>query len=107
MLLTILNYLGLNSVMDDSSEPIVKIGFSILLITIISLLCIINVMLYFVALQVLNNERILNKISKYVYLIKFLNLVKKTSVLGIVLEVIVILYCQFWIINICLIIVRG
>lgn len=67
ILLEFLNSLGLNLSLNINAEssPIILFALSILVLSLISLLCILNIILYLCIIYVSDNKVLLDKVSQY------------------------------------------
>lgn len=57
-----LNSIGIH--VSEDSSPILLFACSVCILSIVSLLCFINIMFYFSILFILDNEKILSKLSQ-------------------------------------------
>jgi len=95
VLLEFLNSLGLNLSLNinEESSPIILFALSILVLSLISLLCILNIILYLCIFYVSDNKVLLDKVSQYSWILFLFNLYKKTRLFYIVFEFILLLVC--------------
>lgn len=87
----ILSSLGIS--IDENSSPIVLFSVCNVVFSFISLLCVFNIIIYLVVMYVGNNEQFLIWISKYRFLNKVFVLYKKTRVVYLVSEFMLLLFC--------------
>jgi len=107
VLLDYLNLLGLNLSINEESSPIVLFSLSILILSLVSLFCILNIVLYLCILYVSDNKVLLDKISKYYLILYLFNLYKKSRLVYLVIEFILLLVCIISIIWLCLNLIYG
>ena len=60
-----LRILGINITINESSSPIVLFACVILVLSVIALLCFINIVLYFTILYITEHKIFTDKINKY------------------------------------------
>jgi hypothetical protein len=107
ILIDFLNMLGLHININLETSPIVQFCIVILVLTIIALICCINIFLYCIVLYISENKNILNYINKYKIILKIFNFYKKTRLLYIVLEFIFLIVNLACIASLCLYIIYG
>jgi len=93
-----------NVEIPDSTEPILGFAFSVFTLLLIALVSFINILGYFSALYLLNNNNFKNKISKYTRVIKVLQYFEKSSLIIIGIEVFFVLASLIFLIILSLII---
>jgi len=71
------------------------------------LFCILNIVLYLCILYVSDNKVLLDKISKYYLILYLFNLYKKSRLVYLVIEFILLLVCIISIIWLCLNLIYG
>ena len=87
-----LKYLGIQ--LDSPLPPLVNLSLIFIILSVISLLSVINISIYLLSIYILSDKRILSKIpSKYVYIHKLLNFYKNIRIFYILIEVILLLFC--------------
>ena len=89
-----LNYLkelllswGINLNIDDTSSPLVLFALSVLLLSLVAMWCFITIVLYLVFLYLMENKLLLEKVSKYSIIVKFISLYKKTRLIYLFVEI--------------------
>lgn len=85
----ILNSLGIS--VDENTSPIVLFCAVNLLLSIISILCVLNIILYLIVIYISDNDKFLKWISNYNILKKVFSLYKKTRQSYLVFEFIILL----------------
>jgi len=93
-----------NVEIPNSEEPILGFAFSVFILLLIALLSFINILGYFFAIYLLNNNNFKDKISKYTRIIKILQYFEKSSLLIIGIEVFFVLASLIFLIILSLII---
>ncbi len=81
----LLNKLGIN--ITENSSPIFLFACSILILSLISLVCFIQIMLYFLINYYSENEKFINKISKLPILLKIVKFYKISNIVSIMIEI--------------------
>ena len=91
----LLEYLNIFGIYVDEPLPaIVTLSLSFLVLSMISLLNVINIGIYLLSIYIVSNERFLSKIpGKYVYIHKLLKYYKNIRIIFIIYEVILLLMC--------------
>ena len=90
-LLEYLNNFGVH--VDTPLPPLVNLSLIFIILSVISLLSVINITIYLLSIYILSNERILSKIpSKYGYIHKLLKYYKNIRIFFILIEVIILLF---------------
>lgn len=97
-----LSNFGIHVNISESSDPILLLCCSILVLAIVALFSFIQVLLYFGVLYITDHKYIIDKISKYSKLVKIMNIYKNTRIGYIIFEIILFLVCIFFIIWLCL-----
>jgi hypothetical protein len=101
-LINFLNSIGIHVNISESSSPVLLFAFSILVLSLIVLSCILNIILYLCVIYISeNNQVILDIISKYKLLLKIFNIYKKTRMFYLVIEFILLLFSLGSIIWLC------
>ena len=91
-LMNLLHYLGISIDINNSTSPIVLLAFSILGLSTIGLLCFVNILIYISILYITEHKIFLDKISKYILLVKIVNLYRKTRIAFIIFEVVLFFF---------------
>lgn len=88
-----LNLLGLP--VNESSDPIIIFLCAILIFGILGLLCVFNIMIYFIVLYIFQDENRLVKINNKLpsWGVSILNIYKNTRIYYLIIEVIFLLFC--------------
>ena len=102
-----LRLLGINITINDSTSPIVLFACVILVLSIIALLCFINIVIYFTVLYLTEHKIFIDKISEYKYILKIINIYRKTRLPYLLFEIILYLICSCSIIWFCIRIIYG
>jgi hypothetical protein len=87
-LLFILNYF--NIAIPENSEPLINYAFGVFITSFICLTCFINILMYFIALHVLNKYKIDDYLKKYPRILKIFNYYLKTSLF--IIETVICLF---------------
>lgn len=96
----ILDFLGID--LSDPNIPTeVLLSLSILFLTIVSVLCFINLMCYFIILRISDTEMVQNYIKDKRFLFKMVNFYKKISIWTIAYEIVFYIFVNYYIIYIC------
>ena len=98
-LLSFLSSLGINLNISEASHPFVLFAFSILILCVVCLLCVLTISGFLLGLYVTTNEKLVAKVSKYPLLLKVFNFYKKTRVFYLIIEILILIYCLgliFW-----------
>jgi hypothetical protein len=83
----------------ENATPLINFSFSILILTLISLLCFINVTGYLTSIYLINKYNIEIKFPKYKKIIQYF---ESYSLFFILIEIILCLLCLLFIIYVCL-----
>jgi len=102
--INLLNSLGISVSLDSS--PILLFLYVIICFAIFGLLSVINIGIY-LGFIYLSNNKLLDKLPKWTFLRKLLNIYKKTSIYFIISELCLFLFCQCSIIWFCLKFIYG
>jgi hypothetical protein len=94
-------FLGINININESSSPLLLLVCGIFGLCFIALLCFINILTYFFIMYILDHSLIKNKITN-IYLIKLINLYKKTRLSFLIFEVILFISCILSVLYFCL-----
>jgi hypothetical protein len=97
-----LSSFGIHVNISESSEPIVLVCTSILILSIISLISFIQIFLSLAVLYISDHKYIMDKISKYSILVKIMSFYKQSRIGYILFEVCLFLLCMFSIIWLCI-----
>jgi|SRR5882757_1971404 len=97
----ILNFLGISFPSDNETNPFLTLITSVLILSIICLLCFINLIGYFSAIYFLRNNKY-NLDIKYPRLNKILKYFERTSLFYAVIEGVIAIFCIISIISLCL-----
>lgn len=97
-----LSSFGIHVNISESSDPIVLVCISILILSIIALISFMQIFLSLGVLYISEHKYIQGKISKYRILDKIMSFYKKTRLGYIFFEVCLFLVCIFSIIWLCL-----
>lgn len=106
-LLIFLNNLGILVPIDESSSPIVLFALCILVLSVVSLLCFINILLYFMILYITEHKILLDKLPTNVLFIKILNFYKQTRIFFIFVAVTLLVFSLCSIIYLCSKVIQG
>lgn len=106
-LIDLLKLLGVHVNISESSSPILLFACSILVLSIIALFCFINILLYFTILHITDNKLLLDKLSRYIILVKIINLYRQTRIAYLLFEVILFLVSLGSVIWLCSRVVYG
>ena len=101
-LINFLHYLGINVEINNSTSPIVLLACCILVLNTIGLLCFVNIMIYISILYITEHKIFLDKISKYILLVKIVNLYRKTRIAFIIFEVVLFFFSIGMVIWFCI-----
>jgi len=101
-LLFLLNLFNIE--IPNSNEPILGFAFSVFILLLIALVSFINILGYFFAIYLLNNNNFKNKNSKYTRIIKILQYFEKSSLFIIGIEIFFVLASLIFLIILSLII---
>ena len=86
-----LKYLGIQ--LDSPLPPLVNLSLIFIILSVISLLSVINISIYLLSIYIVSDERILSRIpSKYLYIHKLLKYYKNIRIFFILIEVIILLF---------------
>lgn len=102
-----LHSLGVNITIDGNSSPVVLFACVILVLSVIALLCFINIVLYFAVLYITEHKVFIDKINKYKYIEKLVLVYKKTRISYLVFEIILYFVCSCSIIWFCIRVIYG
>jgi len=91
-LIEFLQSLGIQININPEIKPIVLFSIVILVLTLIALLCSINIFIYAIIIYISENEKILNFIKKYKLLFKIFNYYKKTRLVFIIIEFLFLIF---------------
>lgn len=97
-----LSSFGIHINISESSEPIVLVCASILILSIIAMLSFIKIFMSFAVFYISDNKYFMDKISKYKILLKIMGYYKKTRIGYIFFDVCLFLVCMFSIIWLCI-----
>lgn len=86
---------------SESSSPLLLFACSILLLSIVALLSFIYILIYLGVLYIVNTKTVLDKLSKYAFLLKIINVFNKTRLIYIFIDVIFFIYSLGSIIGVC------
>ena len=102
-----INSFGFN--INLGSSPLVLFLSSILVLSIVSLLCILNIIIYFIILKVFESQSNIDWITARVpsYVMYLINIYRKTRIYYIIVEVLFLLFCNGSIIYLCSIFLIG
>ena len=64
--------------LPEGSEKLVQYSFGVLILSLITLICFIQILFYFIVINLSNNKILLDKLSQYPILLKIFNLYKQT-----------------------------
>ena len=78
---------GINLNVDDSTSPVVLFALSVLILSVVSMWCFITIVLYLGFLYLMENKLLLEKVSKYSIIVKFISLYKKTRLIYLFVEI--------------------
>lgn len=92
---------GIHVNLNGSSDPMLVLFCCILALSIVSLISFIQVLFYFLVLYITDHKYIIDKISKYIVLVKIMNIYKQTRIVYIIFEVLIFLLCILFIIWLC------
>lgn len=106
-LLAFLNFVGIHLNVNESSSPIALFCVVVLVFAVISLLCVVNIIIYLVVKYISETKVLLDKISKHVLLFKLFKLYKKTRLFYIVIDFVLLLVNIGSIIWLCLRLING
>lgn len=108
-LLSFLSRLGINLNISEDSSPVVLFAFSILVLSLIALMCIFTIIIQLLVLHVSSNEKLLERIqsSKYSLLLKLFNIYKQTRIYTLVIELLFLICCLSSIIWLCWRVIFG
>jgi len=101
-IINFLNNIGIHINISDSSSPVLLFVFSILVLSLINLFCVLNIILYLCVIYISSNQEILDKISKNILLLKIFNFYKNTRIFYLVIEFIFLLFILGSIIWLCI-----
>ena len=103
----LLNFLGFS--VSPESSPLILFICSILVLSIVSLLCIINIIIYYIIIQVFENKDRLEWLSSKLpwYIMYIINIYRKTRISYIIVETFFLLFCNCSIIYFCSIFING
>jgi hypothetical protein len=91
ILIEILNMFGLHLQINPETSSFRLFCIIILTLTLIALICCINIFIYYITPYISENPTILNSVNKYKIIFKIFNLYKKTRLLYIVVEFIILI----------------
>lgn len=91
ILIELLKYLGIN-IYDNSTPPEVIYALCIMLLSIMSVICFFNLLIYFIVLFALDSKYIQDKIDGFKKLQKIINLYKNTRIYFILFEVLLFIW---------------
>jgi len=94
-----LNWLGIS--LSDSSSPILILGYVFLVLSVISLICAVNILIYLIAIKIIEHPKVLDKLSNWIFLSKFIKLYTNIRWWYIILDVLLLIYCLSRIIILC------
>ena len=100
--LKLLEYIGINIQLTETSNPWLTFACGILCLAFICLWCFVNILMYFISLYILETKYFLDIISKYEFLLKFLNFFKSIRLYYILSESIAFIFAMGFIIFLCL-----
>ena len=87
---------GVHVNISESSDPMLLLCCSILVLAIVSLISFIQVLFYFCVLYITDHKYIVDKISKYSWLVQIMSLYKKMRISYILFEVLLFLISIFY-----------
>ena len=93
----ILKYLDINPV-NNESDAIIQFSFSVFILSLISLLCLSNVIFYLISYLLVHKYNVINKFEKYPLIIKFINYYIKSSMVFVTLNLIMGIYSLLFLI---------
>jgi hypothetical protein len=96
-LLFVLNYFNIS--IPENAEPLIHYAFGVFITSFICLTCFINILMYFIALHMLNKYKIDDYLKKYPRIFKIFNYYLKTSLFFIVIETVICLFSLLFIFN--------
>lgn len=102
-----LEYLGIH--VNESSSPILLFACVILVLSSVALLCLVNIVFYYITMFILDNKKLIDIIRRKMppFVIKILHLYKKTRIVYVITEFIFLFICIGSIAWLCFRIVRG
>jgi len=101
-LINLLKNIGIHINISESSSPIMLFAFSILVLSLISLFCVLNIILYLCVIYISDSQELLDKISKNILLLKIFYFYKNTRIFYLVIEFIFLLFILGSIIWLCI-----
>lgn len=80
---------------NESSNPFLLLLFSILILSCIALLCVLNISLYAGILYMFEDKDRIDRLSKVLpsFIMKLINIYKQTRIYYLIIEVLLLLYC--------------
>lgn len=106
-LIAFLNSLGFNITLTENPSPLLLFALCILVFSLISLFCIINIIMYLLVVYVSDNKKVLEIVSKHAWVLKIFNLYKQTRIVYLVGEFIFLIFVVCSMIWLCYRIVNG
>ena len=94
-----LNWIGIP--LSDTSSPILILGYVFLVLSIICLICAINILIYLIVNKIVEHPKVLDKLSNWSYVIKFINFYKNIRWGYVIFDVLFLIYCLSRIIILC------
>jgi hypothetical protein len=106
-LIEFLKLLGIHININQETQPIVTFSIAILVLTIIALLCTLNIFIYLLVLYITDNVKFLEYFKNYKVILKIFYYYKKTRVIYIIIEFIFLVFILSSISWLCLRIIQG
>jgi hypothetical protein len=94
-----LNWVGIS--LSDSSSPILILGYVFLVLSVICLSCAVNILIYLIVNKIIEHPKVLDKLSNWIILTKFINYYKKIRWGFIIFDVLFLILCLVRIIILC------
>ena len=105
--LEFLEHFGIH--VNESSSPVLLFACCVLLLSSVALLCLVNIVFYFVTMFILENKKVIDIITRKMppFIIHILNFYKKTRIGYVIMEFIRLFICIGSIAGLCFRIVHG
>lgn len=102
-----LHSLGIGSHINEQSSPILLLVMLFLVFAIISLLCILNIIIYLVIMYYSNDARFLKIMSHNAFVFRIFNIYKNTRPYYVLIEFIFLIVNVCGIIWLCILFISG
>ena len=83
-------FLKLGNEIPADVEPIITYSFNMFILSLITLVCLINIIGYFISIYLINKYDVEKRYPKYIKIIRYF---EKSQILFVIIEIIICFYC--------------